>query len=286
VFSLNKKILSITALSGLILFFSISSYYINKHWKTEESFWKQSVKYGAVALAHQNYGLAIVDKNPELAEIHYLEAIRQDPFHIYANINLGLLHIRMGKEAEGLQRLREMVALNPNWSLAYFWLSKGLKTTGNNDEALKQMLRAADLDPRSLRYQYEAARALQKAGKRQEAIPYFERVINLDPNYKSAGFWLGFTYQKTGQSQNAIDTYNYFLQSNPDHVQGHFNLAYELMTENCKTAVMHFNQVLKLQPRYMEAHLHLSRCYKTLGDEQQAAHHLSKYKTEQKPSSS
>ena len=287
VFSSGRRTLSVIVLSGLILYFSISSYYINTHWKTEESFWEQSVKYEAVALAHQNYGLAIVGKNPELAEFHYKEAIRQYPFHIYANINLGMLHIRMGKEAEGLKRLRRMVALNPNWSLAYYWLSEGLKITGKKEEALKEMLRAADLDPRSLRYQYAAALALQKAGKRKEAIPYFERVIGLNPDYELAGFWLGFAYQKTGQSQQAIDTYNRFLQNNPDHVQGHFNLAFELQNEkDCKTAVGHFNKVLELRPDYRETHLRLSQCFATLGNGQLAEHHLSIYRTGQKPPSS
>ena len=266
-------------MSGLVLYFSTSSYYINTHWNTEESFWKQSVKYGAVALAHQNYGLAIVGKNPELAEFHYKEAIRQYPFHIYANINLGMLHIRMGKEAEGLQRLRRMVELNPNWSLSHYWLSEGLRITGQKEEALKEMLRAADLDPRSLRYQYAAARALQNAGKRKESIPYFERVINLNPDYELAGFWLGFSYQKTGQSQQAIDTYSRFLQNNPDHVQGHFNLAYELKQNEskCKTAVVHFNRVLELRPKYLEAHKHLGYCYQVMGYDEQASRHLAIY---------
>jgi len=284
VFSSHLKTLSIVFLSSLVLYFSVSSYYINTHWKTEESFWKQSVKYGAVAIAHQNYGLAIVGKNPELAEFHYLEAIRQNPYHIYANINLGMLHVRTGKEAEGLKRLRGMVALNPNWALAHYWLSEGLKITGQKEEALKEMQNAADLDPRSLRYQYSTARALQKAGKHSEAIPYFKRVMGLDPYYKSTDFWLGFAYQRTRQLQNAIETYKYFLQYNPNHVHGHFNLAYALMQEkDCKVAIEHFNKVLELRPSYREAHLHLSKCYGTLGQEQQATDHLSIFRAEQKP---
>ena len=273
-FSFKRRALSVILLAGMTLYFSISSYQINQNWKTKESFWQQSVKYGAVALAHQNYGLAIVGKNPELAEYHYLEAIRQNPSHIYANINLGMLHIRTGKEEEGLLRLRRMVALNPNWALAHYWLSEGLKIIGQKKEALKEIQSAADLDPRSLRYQYAAARALQKAGKRSEAIPYFKRIMGLNPDYKLAGFWLGFAYQKTGQSQHAIDTYNHFLEHHPDHVQGQFNLAYELMNENdCESAIVHFNKVLELRPSYWEAHLRLSKCHRTLGNELLAEKH-------------
>jgi len=280
--SSDRKTLSVAVLSGLVLYFSISSYHINTHWKTGESFWQQSVKYGATDLAHWAYGLAIVGKNPELAEHHYLEALRQNPFHIYANISLGMLHIQMGKEEEGLLRLQRMVALNPKWALAHYWLSEGLRITGQKDEALKEITVAADSDTRSLQYQYAAARALQKAGKPTESIPYFERIIGLDPDYWETGFWLGFAYQKTGQSQKAIDTYNRFLQRNPEHDQGHFNLAYTLMAENdCKIAVMHFKKTLALNPSYREAHLHLSSCYKAMGNEQQAAHHQSIYRAEQ-----
>jgi tetratricopeptide (TPR) repeat protein len=277
--SSDRKTLPVAVLSGLVLYFSISSYHINTHWKTEESFWQQSVKYSATSLAHQNYGLAIVGKNPELAEHHYIEAIRQNPTHIYANINLGMLHIRMGKKEDGLQRLHRMVALNPNWALAHYWLSEGLKLTGQKDEALKEIILAADLDTRSLRYQYAAARALQNGGKRAESIPYFERIIGLNPDYKQTRFWLGFSYQKTGQSQKAIDMYNRFLQSHPNHAQSHFNLAYELKSvKDCNTAVAHFNKVLELRPSYREAHLHLSRCHRILGDETSAEKHEILYK--------
>jgi len=265
--------------SVLVIYFSVSSYYINTHWKTEESFWKQSVTYSATALAHQNYGLAIVGQNPELAEFHYKEAIRQYPFHIYANINLGLLHLRMGKIEEGLQRLRRMTALNPNWSLSHYWLSEGLKIAGSEEEALKELVLAADLDTRSLKYQYAVARALQRKGKLAEAIPYFERVIDLNPDYKRAEFLLGFAYQKTGQSQRAIDIYIRFLKRNPSHVQSHFNLAYELMNQkDCEPAVNHFKKVLTLRPTYREAHLQLSRCYRVLGDESLAEKHATIYK--------
>ncbi len=278
-FSLRSRAIPAILLTGMTLYFSVASYQINQHWKTEETFYKQSVKYGAVALAHQNYGLAIVGKNPELAEYHYLEAIRQNPFHIYANINLGLLHIRMGKEDEGLKRLYGVANLNPKWALSHYWLSVGLKKTGKKEASLKELQRAADLDPRSLDYQYKTALALQSAGKHSEAFPYLERVSNLNPEYKLTGFWLGYALQKTGQSQKAIETYIHFLKKNPKHVQSHFNLAYELMAKNnCETAVEHFNKVLALRPAYREAHLQLSRCYKTLGDESLAEKHSAIYK--------
>ena len=283
VFSSHREKLTVIFLSSLVLYFSVSSYYINTHWKTEESFWEQSVKYGADTLAHQNYAFSIVGKNPQLAEHHYLEALRQNPFHIYANINLGLLQIRQGKEEQGLLRLYRMATLNHDWAMPHYWLAAGLKIAGQKEEALKELQIAADLDPRSLKYQYSAARALQESGKPSAAIPYYKQIMGLNPEYKSTGFWLGFAFQKTNQSQQAIDSYNRFLEHYPNDVQGHFNLAYELMNENdCQTAIVHFDKVLELRPSYLEAHKHLARCYRKLGQTQLADDHLSTYRTEEK----
>lgn len=280
-FAVKPRTLPVVLLLALTLYFSVSSYQINQHWKTEESFWRQSVKYGAVARAHQNYGLAIGRTDPELAETHYLEALRQTPGDVYTHINLGLLQMRMGKKEEGLLRLSQVVARNPKWALAYYWYSEGLKSAGKTEEALLAVKRAAELDPRSIKYQYTTAKSLQDAGQHSEAIPYFERVIKLNPDYRSTEFWLGFAYQKSGRSQDAIDTYNHFLEAKPDNVQAQFNLAYELMVDNdCEKAVKHFNNTLKLRPNYTEAHLYLSRCYRILGNESLAVSHEKSYSEE------
>ncbi len=282
VFSSGRKRFSLIFLSGLVLYFSLSSYVINKNWKTEESFWGQSVKYGAVALAHNNYGLSIAGKDPDLAEYHYLEALHQSPYHIYANINLGLLYIKQGKNDEGLKILYKITRLNPDWALAHYWLAYGLKSVDRTEEALRETQLAADLDPRSLEYQYEAARALQNDGQYAEAVPYLERIIDLNPEYKLAEFMLGFIRQKSGQSQQAIELYNRFLQRNPRHIQGHFNLAYELMEQgDCRAAVDHFKTVLELKPEYREVHSYLSRCYRSLGKNDLAMEHASLYQSKQ-----
>lgn len=278
-FSLKPKIFPVILMAGMALYFSLSSYHINKHWKTEESFWQQSVKYGAVALAHNNYGMVISNKNQDLAEQHYLKALKQNPFHIYANINLGMLYIFQKRTQEGLKLLRYAVKLNPEWALAHYWLSRGLKSSGKKEESLVELRFAADLDPRQLQYQHEAAYALQARDDKAASIPYLERLIKINPNYKQAGFMLGFAYQKAGDNQRAISEYRRFLENHQEHIQAHFNLAYALLNEDdCNAAIGHFKTVLTLRPAYKEAHLHLSTCYKTLGEESAAAMHEAFFK--------
>jgi len=93
VFTFCKKRILIILLSCLAVYFSASSYHINTHWKTKESFWAQSVEYGAVAIAHQNYGLAVVRKEPEPEPANHssLPSMRQlrSPANIAIKIYIG-----------------------------------------------------------------------------------------------------------------------------------------------------------------------------------------------------
>ena len=276
--STRWRVFNAATAAGLVLYFSASSYLINRHWKTEESFWGQSVKYGADALAHTNYALQIAGQNPQLAEQHYLEALRQNPTHIYASINLGLLYMQEKRTGEGLALLENVVALNPGWALAHYWYSRGLLTAHRTDESLAELRWAADLDPRQLQYQYEAAQALQNSGDRPASIPYLERVMAINPDFANAGFLLGFAYQKSGDNLHAIEEYKRFLARQPEHVQGQFNLAFALMDEgDCAEAIRHFETVLELRPDYREVHLHLARCFQQTGDEAAAEWHRQMY---------
>lgn len=278
-FSSAKKSLAKWILSGVIVYFSVSSYFINQHWKNEETFWKQSVKYGAVALAHNNYGLAITRQNPELAELHFQEALRQNPYHIYANINLGMHYLRNNKQDKGIAILRQTVRQNPDWALAHYWLYQGLKLTGAIEESIQPIRRAADLDPRQLRYQYEAASQLQKTGNKADSIQYLERINAINPNFRQTGFLLAFAHQKLGHSQLAINEYELFLEREPSHVQARFNLAFELMkTNSCRSATPHFDKVIELNPNYREAHLYLAKCHDQMGNEGLAKFHQEKYR--------
>ena len=81
------------------------------------------------------------------------------------------------------------------------------------------------------------------------------------------------------QSDFALTTSQQFLKRQPDHVQTNFNLAYEFKKRSdCQPAVKYFKRVLELNPNYRESHLHLSTCYKTLGDEDLSTKHSMIYK--------
>ena len=268
----------IVAIVALVVYFAASAFHLNAVWRTEESLWAQSVRYGGTSMAHMNYALAVAAKDPAGAERHYREALRLGPGNVYAHINLGLFYISRNRRQEGLALVRKAVDLAPDWALTHYWLSSALGLFKREREARAELRRAADLDRRNLAYQYRAARALQIAGDAAASLVYIERLTGIDPDYRDTQFLLGWAHQSAGRGPPAIEAYRRFLSGNPDHVQARFNLGFALKeTGDCRAAVTQFERVLALDAARTPAHAHLATCYRALGDGARAAAHQATY---------
>lgn len=262
----------------LAVYSAAASFHMNTVWRTEESFWGQSVKYGGRSIAHMNFARSIASKDPDLAEKHFREALLINPNNVYANINLGMYYIKANRRQEGLAMVRHAVALRPKWAMVHYWLAQALVSMDREEEALAEFKRATDLDPKNLSYQYEVARALQIAGNPTASLPYLRRLVSIQPSYRDTLFLLGWAFQSSGQGRQAIETYRRFLSNDPTHVQTRFNLGFALKeADDCWAAVAQFERVLALEPKKIAAHVHLASCYRALGNDGKAATHQAIY---------
>ncbi|MEM7311073.1 MAG: tetratricopeptide repeat protein [Planctomycetota bacterium] len=261
----------------LVGWFGAGTYATNRVWLDGESLWGQSVSLGGTALAHMNYGYAVQDRDPVLAEEHYQQALLREPDHVYARINLGLLRIRQGNVPEGLAQLQHALRVRSDWGLTHYYMSVGHGYLGNREQAARASARAAELDPRNAEYLYQAARDAQVAGDAAGSLPFLERLAQLAPDYKDALFLEGFARQ-TSRPDLAIDLYRRFLETSPDHVQARFNLAHALKVRgDFRRAADGFERCLELRPSYAECHYHLADCYDRLGDPEKVTFHRGEY---------
>lgn len=268
----------VTSAVLLTLYVGVSAYEMNKLWHSSEALWGQSVRYGARETAHMNYAQSIALKNPTLAEHHYKETLRIYPNHIYGHINFGLFHIRQGNREKGLSLVERAVQINPKWALSHYWLGRAYGQVGRRGKALTQFKRAADLDPRSVLYQYEAARALQVAGQVAASVRYLDRLQVLNRRFRDTLFLAGWAHQAAGRGVQAMAAYRAYLKIVPHHTKTHFNLGYALMTAGqCEKALPHFHAALARSNARKAAHLHLSNCYRQLGDAKRASHHKAQF---------
>lgn len=246
----------------------------NRVWATEQSLWERNVRLGGDASAHFFYANSLRGTDEEGATRHFQEALRKNPDHLGARINLGFHLMDLGRTEEGLAQVREAARRGPNRPMTHYWLSVALDRAGYPAEAARESGRASDLDPRNLRWAHKAALDAQRAGQDQEALRFLERVEAVDAGYQNTPFVRGFSLQRLGRLDEAAAAYRDHLAANPEHVQAHFNLGHAFMEmERCRDAIRSFERVLELDPEYVEAHLHMARCHKSLGQDDEAARH-------------
>jgi tetratricopeptide (TPR) repeat protein len=273
----------------VLLYFAGSAVATNRHWRTERSFWEQSLRHGGEPQAHFNYGQAVVGEDPVLAERHFREAIARFPNHVYAHVSLGLLQIRQGKRAEGLALVQRAAALEPaDWGVAHNWLSEAYEMVGRLDDAQAAAWTATERDPRNPGYRrraieatYAHARQLQLEGSVAESLPFLERLHAAsedgEPHLDSL-FLEGFALQLAGRRAEAIERYERQLLTTPDHPQVHYNLGFARMEAGRHAdAVEHFQRTIELWPEKSESHLHLATCYGALGRTADAERHRALY---------
>jgi tetratricopeptide (TPR) repeat protein len=95
--------------------------------------------------------LAAVVENREAARTHFQTALSHDPRHYRAMTNLGNLELEAGRLQEAETRYREVIRLNPDYSVVYNNLAAVMKKQGKRSEAVAFLKKAQNLSVRELR---------------------------------------------------------------------------------------------------------------------------------------
>lgn len=247
-----------------LLYFSVSSFFINKIWRTGYSLWSYSYKKGANPIAIQNLALTCTDLQESK---EYLEkAMAISPYYILPNINYGITLIRIGAEKKGIDTMKNAVAIAPYDPTTHYWLAQAYEMTGKKKEAYEAAKTAAKLDPASLQFLHYAAVLAQTQGEYDASLRYTEQILKNNPEYEDTYFVHGFGLQRTGKLDECITAYRSFLAANREHFQAWFNLAFALKDKGLYAdAAECFNRTLDLKPDYDEARRNLAYCYSKTG---------------------
>ena len=149
-----------------------------------------------LAVVHQNTG------RPDLAEAHYLAALRIDPDFTPARANLSQLY-----NADRPQRRRRAGArptacsASPRIGELQYSLGLLLAEEQRLPEAAKALGQAAQLLPERAKVHYNLGLALQQLGRREPAEQALLRAQRLDPQDAATVYALAVFYAQGGQAR-------------------------------------------------------------------------------------
>jgi len=209
------------------------------------------------------------------AEQLYRQILSQQPKHINALQNLGLIAHQTGRNDVAVDLIRRAIALNPNYAEAHSNLGNVLKDTGQLDEAIAAYRQAIALNPNLLGAYSNLGNALADKGQIDEAVAVYRQSIALNPNFPKAHNNLGTALKEKGQLDEAIAAYRQAIILDPHYTEAHSNLGNALKDKgDVDEAIAAHRQAIVLNPSFSEAHNNLGMALKDMGqlDEALAAY--------------
>ncbi|XP_064594778.1 protein O-mannosyl-transferase TMTC1-like [Liolophura sinensis] len=140
--------------------------------------------YPSYAVAWNNLGTLMTEATE--AERCYTQALRYQPDHIAALINLGSLHFQQGSTQKGLSMLRRAEALDPHDAQMCIMLGSMLAHLGQSSEAGQYFRKAIQEKPDFADAYNNYGSYLQQTGRYQEAIENYRHAFLLDTSHVDA----------------------------------------------------------------------------------------------------
>jgi predicted O-linked N-acetylglucosamine transferase (SPINDLY family) len=168
---------------------------------------------------------------------HYEEALRLDPRHVNAHVNLGTAQYRLG----------------------------------DLDAAIACYRRALDVDPKSLRAHTNLAMLLRERGHERgaldEAIRHFETARHLQPGNAVVLRELAGLLWEVGRNREARRCLDELVKAEPGSARAHNDLGAMLLNQqNDGAALPYFERARQLDPNLCEAHVNIGIICEHRGD--------------------
>src|SRR5690348_3820555 len=148
------------------------------------------------------------------ADAIYQQLLRDQPDHIDALHELGVLRMRQGRVQEAVDLVKRSLQLAPR--NAFAWNSLANMLLGRNPRAVEiAYANATGIKPDFTEAWYNFGNFLRDQQRPQDALRCYERVLDLKPHFKGA--YENIARFATGRSPIAARAYQAWLEAEPDN---------------------------------------------------------------------
>ncbi|MEE2947622.1 MAG: tetratricopeptide repeat protein [Verrucomicrobiota bacterium] len=175
---------------------------------------------------HFAFGLlAEKTRDSGLARQHYLRAVKHDPRHAQARVNLGLLLSQTGALGQAEEQFRHAIDSEPTLPEGYVNLANLLQRTGRAGEAEATYRRALAIEPALPEAHRNLSSVLLWQNRLAEALQFALKAQQFDPDHAATQNTLGAIYKATQQTGKAVDCFRKAIVAEPGNAGYHANLA-------------------------------------------------------------
>lgn len=159
------------------------------------------------------------------------EALRANPGYIDAHVNLGGVLTELRRFDEAVQHYQEVIRHRPDRSDVRLRLGELYMQARRYEEAAVELDAVAKANPTSAVAHFEWGRALIELGRLDEGVAALTKSLEFEPKQAAA----------------------------------HVNLGVAAKQKDPQAALAHFEEALRIDPNFADAHLQLGHVYRALG---------------------
>jgi tetratricopeptide (TPR) repeat protein len=200
------------------------------------------------------------------AEQIYQQILAQQPEHLDATHNLGVIASQVGRYDHAVDLIRRAITLKPDLAEAHSNLGNALKNRGLLDDAIAAYRQAIALRPNYAEAHSNLGSALREKGQLDDAIAAYCQAIVLRPDYTEAHNNLGNALRDRGQLDEAIAAYRQAIALMPHYVEAYNNLGAALAGNGqFDEAIIAYRRAIQLKPDAADIHWDLAFLLLSMG---------------------
>ncbi|MFQ5449269.1 MAG: tetratricopeptide repeat protein [Nitrospinaceae bacterium] len=208
-----------------------------------------------------NYAL-YAEGNPDRAIRFFREVLAMDPNFVLAYYDLAVAHREKGRISESNADYEKVVEINPNFPEALSNLGGYYFREGKIEKAVELFKKALKIYPNFIQAHSNLGAALNKLNRPGEALPHLKKTLLLDPEFAIAYYNLGNTRFALGQVEEAQKAYNQAVRLGVDFLTLHWKL-FETNFQQGKSreAERQLRIILKIDPQNPKARKKLAELF-------------------------
>jgi tetratricopeptide (TPR) repeat protein len=199
------------------------------------------------------------------------KALQLDPKNVEAALKLSELYLYIKAYPKCVNYANEALKIDRSNAKAYFLKGFAYKETGDTSKALSSFQTAVEVQPDH----YDAYIQLgniQAARRNLMALQYYNNALRLRPHSTEALYNRGLFLQESGNLDAAIKDYETILKIDPRYEDAHYNLGYIdlVIKKDYTSAISHFSDAIRINDQYVEAYYNRGLAYEFSGNPEAA----------------
>jgi tetratricopeptide (TPR) repeat protein len=216
--------------------------------------------------------------NLDSAASLFEKALANDPDSVVLKRELVTLYMQMGKLALAEQKIRSLIACNPDDAETWFLWGRMFQEQKQEDKAIAAFTNAMNFNPDMIDVYYVLGDLYMEKGNKEEALNIYTKLAANHPESYVAHFYLGKLYAQQGSFERAEKELLQVTELAPDLVEPWFELA-EVYRQTHRLSDMQkaYEAILQRSPDNVRALFGLGIVYaqsKNLGQTQRIFHEL------------